>query len=177
MIQTTPAQERLRCTACDRACSEREDTLMARSKLPEDTSIRLVQCQRWGVCDAGTADIWAAALQSAPVPRTRPRRGSRRASRVPGRFPCVFPMGGRLSPRRCCRWWGLWIGGDGVGRADASRSRGWERRRPCFTPRWSRSATRLARSWRAAGAWSAVAHAVLASHGACATWARRSRPP
>jgi hypothetical protein len=30
---------------------------MARSKLPEDTVIQLVQCQRWGVCDAGTADI------------------------------------------------------------------------------------------------------------------------
>ena len=26
---------------------------MARSKLPEDTVIRLVQCPRWGVCDAG----------------------------------------------------------------------------------------------------------------------------
>jgi IS1 family transposase len=30
---------------------------MARSKLPEDTVIRLVQCPRWGVCDEGTADI------------------------------------------------------------------------------------------------------------------------
>jgi hypothetical protein len=30
---------------------------MARSKLPEDTVIRLVKCQRWGVCDEGTADI------------------------------------------------------------------------------------------------------------------------
>ena len=28
--------ERLRCTACDREFSEREGTLMARSKLPED---------------------------------------------------------------------------------------------------------------------------------------------
>ncbi len=32
---------------------------MARSKLPEETVIRLVQCQRWGVCDEGTADICA----------------------------------------------------------------------------------------------------------------------
>ena len=40
--------ERLRCTACDREFSEREGTLMARSKLPEDTVIRLVKCQRWG---------------------------------------------------------------------------------------------------------------------------------
>jgi hypothetical protein len=35
---------------------------MARSKLPEDTLIRLLQCQRWGVCDAGTANICAVAL-------------------------------------------------------------------------------------------------------------------
>jgi IS1 family transposase len=49
--------ERLRCTACNREFSEREGTLMARSKLPEDTVVRLLKCQRWGVCDAGTADI------------------------------------------------------------------------------------------------------------------------
>jgi hypothetical protein len=49
--------ERLRCTVCDREFSARAGTLMARSKLPEDTGIRLVQCQRWGVCDAGTADM------------------------------------------------------------------------------------------------------------------------
>src|SRR5215475_829290 len=46
-----------RHTACDRECSEREGTLMARSKLPEATVERLLQCQRWGVCDEGTADI------------------------------------------------------------------------------------------------------------------------
>jgi IS1 family transposase len=51
--------ERLRCTACGRAFSEREGTLLARSKLPEDTVVRLLKCQRWGVCDAGTADICA----------------------------------------------------------------------------------------------------------------------
>ena len=56
--------ERLRCTACDREFSEREGTLMARSKLPEDTVIRLVQCQRWGVCDEGTADICAVDLKT-----------------------------------------------------------------------------------------------------------------
>jgi len=37
---------------------------MARSKLPEDTVIRLVKCQRWGVCDAGTADICAVDLKT-----------------------------------------------------------------------------------------------------------------
>jgi hypothetical protein len=56
--------ERLRCMACGREFSEREGTLMARSTLPEDTVIRLVQCQRWGVCDAGTADICAVDLKT-----------------------------------------------------------------------------------------------------------------
>jgi hypothetical protein len=49
--------ERLRCTACEQEFSEREGTLMARSKLPEATVARLLKCQRWGVCDEGTADI------------------------------------------------------------------------------------------------------------------------
>lgn len=38
---------------------------MARSQLPEDTGIRLVQCQRWGVCEERTADIWTVALKTA----------------------------------------------------------------------------------------------------------------
>jgi hypothetical protein len=59
--------ERLRCTACDQEFSEREGTLMARSKLPEDTVIRLLKCQRWGVCDEGTADICA--VDRKPVQR------------------------------------------------------------------------------------------------------------
>ena len=37
---------------------------MACSKLSEDTVIRLVKCQRWGVCDEGTADICAVDLQT-----------------------------------------------------------------------------------------------------------------
>src|SRR5438128_10106957 len=49
--------ERLRCTACDHEFSEREGTLMARSKLAEDTVERLLKCQRWGVCDEGTAGL------------------------------------------------------------------------------------------------------------------------
>jgi len=56
--------ERLRCMACDREFSEREGTLMARSKLSEDTVIQLVKCQRWGVCDEGTADICAVDLKT-----------------------------------------------------------------------------------------------------------------
>jgi hypothetical protein len=55
---------RLRCTTCGREFAEREGTLMARSKLPADTVRHLVHCQRWGVCDAGTADICAVALKT-----------------------------------------------------------------------------------------------------------------
>ena len=56
--------ERLRCTVCSREFSEREGTLMARSKLPEATVERLLKCQRWGVCDEGTADICAVDLKT-----------------------------------------------------------------------------------------------------------------
>jgi IS1 family transposase len=49
--------ERLRCSLCQKEFSEREGTLMARGKLPEEKVIRLTKCQRWGVCDEGTADI------------------------------------------------------------------------------------------------------------------------
>ena len=37
---------------------------MARSKRSEDTVERLLQCQRWGVCDEGTADICAVDLKT-----------------------------------------------------------------------------------------------------------------
>jgi IS1 family transposase len=56
--------ERLRCTVCSREFSERAGTLMARSKLPEATVERLLKCQRWGVCDEGTADICAVDLKT-----------------------------------------------------------------------------------------------------------------
>src|SRR5215467_5521865 len=56
--------ERLRYTARDREFSEREGTLMARSKLPEATVEQLLKCQRWGVCDEGTADICAVDLKT-----------------------------------------------------------------------------------------------------------------
>ena len=49
--------ERLRCTQCRQEFSERRGTLMAATTLPEATVERLLKCQRWGVCDAGTADI------------------------------------------------------------------------------------------------------------------------
>jgi hypothetical protein len=56
--------ERLHCTACGREFSEREGTLMTRSKLPEATVEQLLKCQRWGVCDEGTADICAVDLKT-----------------------------------------------------------------------------------------------------------------
>jgi hypothetical protein len=49
--------ERLRCKECGQEFSERRGTLMEGNKRPEETMERLLKCQRWGVCDAGTADI------------------------------------------------------------------------------------------------------------------------
>jgi hypothetical protein len=49
--------ERLRCTQCQQEFSERRGTLMDATKLPEKTMERVLKCQRWGVCDTGTADI------------------------------------------------------------------------------------------------------------------------
>ena len=56
--------ERLRCSICGCEFSERAGTLMARSKLPEATVEQLLKCQRWGVCDEGTADICAVDLKT-----------------------------------------------------------------------------------------------------------------
>ena len=56
--------ERLCCTVCGHEFSERAGTLMARSKLSEPTVEQLLKCQRWGVCDAGTADICAVDLKT-----------------------------------------------------------------------------------------------------------------
>ena len=56
--------ERLCCTVCGREFSERAGTLMARRKLSEATVEQLLQCQRWGVCDAGTADLCAVELKT-----------------------------------------------------------------------------------------------------------------
>jgi hypothetical protein len=49
--------ERLRCTQCGQEFSARRGTLMEATKLSEEAVKRLLKCQRWGVCDAGTADI------------------------------------------------------------------------------------------------------------------------
>jgi hypothetical protein len=48
---------RLRCTECGQEFSERRGTLMESRNKPAETVERLLQCQRWGVCDAGTADL------------------------------------------------------------------------------------------------------------------------
>jgi hypothetical protein len=70
--------ERVRCTVCGREFSARAGTLMARSTLPRETVERWVQCQRWGVCDEGTAASCAVALQTVHrvqrvAPPVRPR--------------------------------------------------------------------------------------------------------
>lgn len=49
--------ERIICQVCGREFSERRGTLMEKTKLPEEKVTRLLKCQRWGVCDEGTADI------------------------------------------------------------------------------------------------------------------------
>ena len=56
--------ERLRCRVCKQEFSERAGTLMAHTKLLEDQVIRLLKCQRWGVCDEGTADICEVDIKS-----------------------------------------------------------------------------------------------------------------
>src|SRR5262245_38518119 len=82
---------RRRWTACGRACSAREGTVWARSKLPADTVVRRWQGPRGGVGDEGPADRWAVALTTVPrlprgaAPRAEPpQRPGVRAGAVPG---------------------------------------------------------------------------------------------
>ncbi len=56
--------ERLVCGVFGRGFSERKGTLMEESKLPGETVERLLKCQRWGVCDAGTAEICGVNIKS-----------------------------------------------------------------------------------------------------------------
>lgn len=56
--------ERLRCVRCGQEFSECCGTLMSHSKLPEETVVRLLKCQRWGVCDVGTAEICAVDIKT-----------------------------------------------------------------------------------------------------------------
>ena len=56
--------ERLRCDVCRSEFSEREGTLIAYTKLAEEKVIRLLKCQRWGVCDEGSADICEVDIKS-----------------------------------------------------------------------------------------------------------------
>jgi transposase-like protein len=48
---------RLYCSSCGRRFSERQGSLMARSKLPEDTVVRIVKCLGYGCSVEATADI------------------------------------------------------------------------------------------------------------------------
>jgi transposase-like protein len=48
---------RLYCTTCGRRFSERQGTLMSRSKLPEETVVRIVKCLGYGCSIEATADI------------------------------------------------------------------------------------------------------------------------
>ena len=67
--------ERLRGTACDRECSEREGTLMARSTRSADTGEPRLTCQRWGGYDEGTAALCAVDLTTVSrCQRVAPRR-------------------------------------------------------------------------------------------------------
>lgn len=61
---TRKESERLRCRACGREFSQRAGTVMAWGKLPEEQGLRLTKCQRWGVCDEGTADIGAVDIKT-----------------------------------------------------------------------------------------------------------------
>jgi len=56
--------ERLVCGVFGRGFSDRKGTLMEESKLPGETVERLLKCQRWGVCDAGTAEICGVNIKS-----------------------------------------------------------------------------------------------------------------
>ena len=58
--------ERWRCTTCGQEFSERAGSLMSHSTLPEATVARLLTCQRWGVCDVGTAEIGDVDIKTVP---------------------------------------------------------------------------------------------------------------
>jgi hypothetical protein len=209
---------------------------MARSKLPEDTVVRLLQCQRWGVCDEGTADMCDVAIKT--VHRFQ-RGAAHRAETHHRQSVQHVEVAGvqwdeahsKLRPKQVDwvptalamgSWFLLWVdfgprtqdtaatlSAQVVARAQQQplfltdgwkaytvallqvvgvvyrrrrRGQGGVSRNPgssppstCSTPRWSRSATRLAMSWRSAGAWSSVVRVALASSGAAGRSARRSR--
>jgi transposase-like protein len=48
---------RLYCTSCGQRFSERQGSLLAHSKLPEETVVRVVKCLGYGCSIAATADI------------------------------------------------------------------------------------------------------------------------
>src|SRR5262249_27349271 len=56
----------------------------------------------------------------------------------------------------------------------ASPNRAWWHRKTCSTRKWCKCGTRRATLWRSAGAWSSVAHVVLANSASAPT--RRDKP-
>ena len=209
---------------------------MARSQLPEDTVVRLLKCQRWGVSDAGTADICDVAIKTvhrfqrvaAHRAETHHRQSGQHVKVASGQLDEAhatlrptqvdwvhtawalgrgFLLGVDFGPRTqdtaapliaqvvartpqlpllLTDGWKAYTAAllqvVGVvyrrrrrGKGGVSRPPGSSPPSTCSTPRWSRSATRLAMSWRSAGAWSAVARVALASSGASGSSARRSR--
>ena len=105
--------ERLRCTVCSREFSEREGTLMARSKLPEATVERRVQCQRWGAWDEGTAAICAVALQTVSRFQALAAQRAETPQRQRVRAPATQAYShssevGNRKPSRAMRSWVCW---------------------------------------------------------------------
>ena len=113
----------------------------------------------------------------APGRRRRPPPSARRSSRVPGSVPWCSRLAGTRPPRRSSRSWVSCLVPGGVGTWGGSRRPASSRHKACCTPRWSRSAPRRARAWRAVGGWWTGALAVFASRGAYGSSGRRSRPP
>ena len=116
---------RLRCQAWGQEFSERRGTLLAGSTRPEETVERLRKCQRWGVCDAGTADICRVDITTGHRFQTV---AAPRAQAPHEQVPCALPAEGvqlderpskRRGPRvewrhtasarrRRCVLWGKW---------------------------------------------------------------------
>jgi hypothetical protein len=113
---------RWRGQACGQGCSARRGPVVEATKLPEETVERRLQCQRWGVGEAGTADrcgvgsktvqrFQTVAAQRAqthhdPVPRALPvAAGQLEEMHATRRGPPVaWRQTAIAMSRRCVRW-------------------------------------------------------------------------